>query len=260
VELLVVIAIIGILVALLLPAVQAAREASRRAHCLNNMKQIGVALHLYHDRMKSFPAGHSDFDVNDHCWMTAVLPDIEQQDAFDLYNYSVPWNSTVNRTAAQRNLAMQHCPSTDHPVLGMGDYGGINGPANYTGPPALVNDWAKGHAYEVGIFPATGTTAMVKNNRPIKIKDVTDGTTYTFMVGECAGRTDDAKYWANGNQTFAQHGLINVSRSNEFFSDHPTGVNVLYADGRVTFMPVETAKIVMDYMGTRAFQEVVERF
>jgi prepilin-type N-terminal cleavage/methylation domain-containing protein/prepilin-type processing-associated H-X9-DG protein len=260
VELLVVIAIIGILVALLLPAVQTAREAARRAQCFNNLKQIGVALHLYHDRAKVFPAGHPDFNVYDHCWMTAILPHIEEQAAFDLYNYGQAWNSSVNRPAAERNLAMQHCPSTDHPVLGMGDYGGINGPANYTGPPALVNGWSKGQAYEVGIFPATGTNATVRNNSPIAIKDVTDGTTYTFMVGECSGRTDDAKYWANGNQTFAQHGLINVSRSNEFFSDHPTGVNVMYADGRVTFMPNETSKLVMDYMGTRAMQEMVERF
>ncbi|MFM9068057.1 MAG: DUF1559 domain-containing protein [Planctomycetota bacterium] len=82
VELLVVIAIIGILVALLLPAVQAAREAARRTQCLNNLKQLGLALHNYHDSRRSFPAGASP-NVTAFNWRVAIWPFMEQQSLFD---------------------------------------------------------------------------------------------------------------------------------------------------------------------------------
>ena len=72
-----------------------------------------------------------------------------------------------------------------------------------------------------------------------------------------SARTHSARFWANGHQTFAQHGPINVSRSNEFFSDHPSGVHALMVDGHVFFLGENTPKIIVDYMGTRAHEEIV---
>jgi prepilin-type processing-associated H-X9-DG protein len=252
-----VIAIIGILVALLLPAVQAAREAARRSTCQNNLKQIGLALLNYHDAHSIFPSGHHQINVHDHCWMTAILPFIEEQDLFDNYDYAQKWNSARNRPVAERDLSTQLCPSSEHTNVGQGDYGGINGPANYSGEANIPNGWETGHGYEVGLFPATGDVAIVRGNRPISLRQVIDGTRHTFFVGEDAGRTDSARFWANGHQTFAQHGPINVSRSNEFFSDHPSGVHALMVDGHVFFLGENTPKIIVDYMGTRAHEEIV---
>jgi prepilin-type N-terminal cleavage/methylation domain-containing protein/prepilin-type processing-associated H-X9-DG protein len=258
VELLVVIAIIGILVALLLPAIQAAREAARRTTCQNNLKQIGLALLNYHNAHGEFPSGHHQINVFDHCWMTAILPFVEQQILYDQYDYSQKWNSARNRSVAERDLSVQLCPSSEHKNIGQGDYGGINGPANYSGEANIPNGWENGHGYEVGMFPATGNAKIVSGNTPISIQQVIDGTSQTFIVGEDAGRTDTGRYWANGHQTFAQHGPINVNRSNEFFSDHPTGVHALMVDGHVIFLGENTPKIIIDYMSTRAHEEIVD--
>ncbi len=106
VELLVVIAIIGVLVSLLLPAVQSAREAARRMQCSNNLKQIGLALHNYHTINDALPAGSGgpapgawpDYEVM-ATWPAAILPQLEQQNHFDLFNFDVPPNHADNLQA-----------------------------------------------------------------------------------------------------------------------------------------------------------------
>src|SRR3954449_2654698 len=122
IDLLVVIAIIGVLIALLLPAVQAAREAARRIQCTNNLKQVGLALHNYESTNGVSPPGRINTYVagNGHCWgaYSQMLPYVEQQAVFDAMNFSMnpdpDYTSTsavVNRTASVTTLAMFLCPS-----------------------------------------------------------------------------------------------------------------------------------------------------
>ena len=123
VELLVVIAIIGILIALLLPAVQAAREAARRAQCNNNLKQMGLALHNYHDSYKKFPPGNMSGLVFSGISIHArLLPYLEQKNVQDLINFGVPYNDPTNDMARLSPVSLFLCPSDNNlelpPLLG----------------------------------------------------------------------------------------------------------------------------------------------
>src|SRR5436190_13039206 len=141
VELLVVIAIIGVLVALLLPAVQAAREAARRSSCGNNVKQLGLALHNYHDTNRKFPmAGYltappvttSSSLPFHHTWLTSLLPFMEQQALYDNTNMMLPaWGQPI----VSREIPTLRCPSdggyngsvSDHQNIGITNYAGSEG-------------------------------------------------------------------------------------------------------------------------------------
>ena len=116
VELLVVIAIIGILIALLLPAVQAAREAARRMQCSNNLKQIGLALHNYHSAFDSLPQGSGGVTYKPEykvmaTWGAAILPFLEQQALFDLFNFNVDMRHADNTQAVTTPVPTYMCPS-----------------------------------------------------------------------------------------------------------------------------------------------------
>src|SRR5262245_14338970 len=116
VELLVVIAIIGLLMAMLLPAVQLARESARRASCVNNLRQLGPAIHMYHDAHDAFPPGGYSPDPccsNESytCWTIQILPFLEQKAIYDLYNQTVTNESPENRTVRETFIPVYSCPS-----------------------------------------------------------------------------------------------------------------------------------------------------
>ena len=120
IELLVVIAIIAVLIALLLPAVQSAREAARRIQCTNNLKQLGLALHNYHDAVQVFPPGYVAarrfFDAETDTgpgwsWASMILPQLDQGPLFSAINFSLPVQAPANATAARTNVAGFLCPS-----------------------------------------------------------------------------------------------------------------------------------------------------
>ena len=126
VELLVVIAIIGILVALLLPAVQAAREAARRMSCTNNLRQIGLALHEYHDEWETFPPARNPWPLV-HSSLARILPFVEQLQVEGLVKYDLPLSAPANVAASQTQLKLFICPSDGKTRVA----GGLDGATNY---------------------------------------------------------------------------------------------------------------------------------
>jgi len=228
VELLVVIAIIGILVALLLPAVQAAREAARRMQCNNNLKQIGIALHNYHDTHRIFPpASHWDRSTNieernpnqlRENWVIMMLPYFEQQGLFDAFDLQQYITAPVNQPARSIELAGMKCPSdaySEKPFMGssnsmtnrMGDNWARG---NYAANGALGYMTDKRHGeYDAAFETEPGWSkesrvsfrqrGVMGANASLKISEITDGTSNTVLVGEIrAGVTsfDSRGVWA----------------------------------------------------------------
>lgn len=192
IELLVVIAIIAILIALLLPAVQQAREAARRSSCQNNMKQIGLALHNYHDTHRCFPpmqvekrgAATSAETGNFLGWATMILPFMDQAPLYNKFNMSQPWRDTAgvitpaNLLLAKTVLPAFMCPSD--PADGLNpdiyNYGKSNYAASYSplrAPSAAFNPAS--YVSYPGVF---------NNNTVTKLKSIRDGASNTAMVGE----------------------------------------------------------------------------
>jgi prepilin-type N-terminal cleavage/methylation domain-containing protein len=239
VELLVVIAIIGVLVALLLPAVQAAREAARRTQCGNNMKQIGIATHNFHDTYNKLPLGAYDDDNDNFGWRTWILPFAEQTPLYTkmveaglfvppnmgggangISADSVPGAQIDGVTAlsdlcktAKLNFYM--CPSDVLPERNNGNYY----KANYCGnigpvPPGTLNQCAgiKGSA-QLGVFLLANDNS---NTWTTSLAAITDGTSNTIMVGEVTtsegvrqSNTGHRAYpiWPGGNQNGGCNGI-----------------------------------------------------
>jgi prepilin-type N-terminal cleavage/methylation domain-containing protein len=183
VELLVVIAIIGILVALLLPAVQAAREAARRMSCSNNCKQLGLALHNYHDTFQTFPPeaiwSYPDtppLQPRNYTWIALLLPFFEQGSLAQQIDYKLPlWNQNTSSGQKIREvpIAALRCPSDP----GLGPPANTHGMSvtNYVGTEGY-DWWSRGYDPLGGVF--TFQTAT-------RISDITDGTSNTIAIGEC---------------------------------------------------------------------------
>ena len=178
VELLVVIAIIGILIALLLPAVQAAREAARRTQCTNNLKQLVLAMHNYHDVHKTFTRnafrnpnweGYENFSTN-----VRILPFIEQNALYDQFSFNATWSANYGGPM-QRRVHAFLCPSAP---LYVGSIGWSGPGVNYA--------WCSGSSPHTGGGGADGTgqNGMFMNNRDFRMADATDGTSNTIFVSE----------------------------------------------------------------------------
>ncbi|MCA9128685.1 MAG: DUF1559 domain-containing protein [Planctomycetales bacterium] len=168
VELLVVIAIIGILVGLLLPAVQSAREAARRTQCMNNLKQIGLGLHNYHDAHKCFPFALIGAGPKKYSALSQVLPFIEQNNLYAQIDFNTTWNDPVNESARLLELSGFRCPSDlQNPQPSVG------GAVNYVPNKGTSLDWQDTKANGV-IYFASAT----------RFADITDGTSHTAAFSE----------------------------------------------------------------------------
>ena len=217
VELLVVIAIIGILIALLLPAVQAARESGRRSQCSNNLKQIGIALHNYHGVHQCLPfgCGHADSLPQTGTWAAFILPYIEEQKIYDQFNFRLAMNDPGNANAVQWIVATYICPSdagaseaifTTHnlqlnPAVSIGLWYPVSiGPTMMDACPFCPNQnstttnyccqgWNFGTDPSSGVTPAwpAGSTVGMFGRfwlPKIRFANVTDGLSKTLMAGE----------------------------------------------------------------------------
>ena len=226
VELLVVLAIIGTMIALLLPAVQAVREASRRMQCQNHLHQIGIGLHNYHAAFRKFPPGGLEVRPQwpkgkQFAWSAFVLPYLEEPAAYDLINFDYPFDHAVNEEAAQTVIETYLCPSTSRDSefnrgRAATDYGGIYGEriVSTNNPPRGV---------------------MI-HDRAIRFRDIIDGTMHTLMISEDAGFPDGQ--WINAWNLFDQ--AFSINRAPKFENDirsmHPQGANGLFSDGSVSFL------------------------
>ncbi len=278
IELLVVIAIIAILIALLLPAVQQAREAARRTACRSNLKQIGLALHNYHETAGVFPPGvvHNEGQlasggIAGWSWGTFLLPHLEQA---ALYKQLSPNTRTLDallrdaslRPLAQTKLPVFRCPTDDNIPLntlrkfstqeddgtGTGTtvhvYGNLAaGTSNYLGN--IGTRWATPNQW---ITNGRDPWGVIIPDGKVSIRQITDGTSNTFVVGE-RDSTDEAGVWvgirnynANGNVGLTMAlgvtslklnaGLSGGGDLDYFSSRHAGGAHFLFVDGRVTFL------------------------
>ncbi len=219
-------------IALLLPAVQAAREAARRSQCSNNLKQIGLAMHKYHDAYGSFPPAFiPDEDGRPmHSWRVLILPYLEQGYLYEQYNFDEPWDSPANLALTVPMPNVFQCPSSLDPSdLGETSYAVIQGPgALFDGPDAF------------------------------KLRDVTDGTSNTIMVVEVAGA---GIQWTEPRDIELRHFALPINgTSGGIQSEHPGGVNVVIADGSVRFLAETIDPTVLGALITKDGGETVGSF
>jgi prepilin-type N-terminal cleavage/methylation domain-containing protein/prepilin-type processing-associated H-X9-DG protein len=194
VELLVVIAIIGVLIALLLPAVQAARESARRAQCFNNLKQFGVALHNYHAAKNTFPPGAvmtrdpTQVYANAN---TALLPYFEQAALAALYDHSEPWEGQ-RPGVASTTIAIFKCPSSgaanpvSDPLLGLVVDDTVYGITEYAFSMGYTNAFCAREGVKPGDIPPS-QQGMFNIAWGPAIRQITDGTSNTIALGDASG-------------------------------------------------------------------------
>jgi prepilin-type N-terminal cleavage/methylation domain-containing protein/prepilin-type processing-associated H-X9-DG protein len=203
IELLVVIAIIGVLVGLLLPAVQKVREAAARAKCQNNLKQFGLAFHNYYSATNTFPAAYTLIvppqPLNSMSWCIPLLPYIEQQNLYAQYNLTQPFFAPANQLIIQTTLPLDICPSApNRPTLYTTSI-----PANtfFNGQPAIswtasAGDYGpvagidgSGWQIMVGTNPGGNRNGALQGNLAIHpLGDITDGFSTTILMSEFAGK------------------------------------------------------------------------
>jgi prepilin-type processing-associated H-X9-DG protein len=263
IELLVVAAIIGILTTLVLPAVQAARETARRAQCQSNLRQIGIALHVYHDAHGRFPIGCIDKRVpstnpagRQLGWSAMLLRQLDEDPLWRQVDFAYAYDSAGNAAAAIAVVATYLCPSTERMVSGR--EGAI------VGPPAALSSGYRAAAIDYGGIHAAARIAPSANgvflyDRAVKLSEVTDGVSYTVAVAEDSGRGwtrfPQNGEWINGENIFDVGSDVNTVQDNEIWSDHPGGAMLLWCDGSATFLAETVELNVLKSLCTRANDE-----
>ncbi len=268
VELLAVIAIIGVLLALLLPAVQGAREAGRRTACQNNLKQIGLALNQYLESKHTFPVGCLECDTSLHlthprrqiAWSVYLLPNLEQTSIRELFDDRAPYNAAVNHEAVRTVMPVYLCPSTaTQPDRNGPTTGDVNGNGAWDpGDDLAYIDY--GGMFGVGLTSLSFQNGAMIYERAITAMQIRDGLSQTIIVGEDSGRggaNPQNGTWANGQNIFDVTGPINRTQNNELWSDHRGGANTVFCDAAVHFLSEGIDTNVLFALCTRDGHEII---
>ncbi len=289
IELLVVIAIIGVLVALILPAVQQAREAARRTQCKNNLKQIGLALQNYHGDFTRFPPGYvSNYDASGTDtgtgwgWGAMLLSQLEQANLQDTINFTQAIEAPVNATPRIAPLTVYLCPSDSvkpkWPAV-MRD--------SSANPTATICDVASSNYIAVfGVSePGIDGEGVFFRNSGIGLKNIQDGSSLTLLVGERTQFTCEATWVGSVTgariypppgspvMPFIQHasgmtlghtieGGPNApgTECNNFSSRHTGGAHFVFGDGHVQFISTNIDRATFQALSTRAGGETIGDF
>jgi prepilin-type N-terminal cleavage/methylation domain-containing protein/prepilin-type processing-associated H-X9-DG protein len=306
IELLVVIAIIAILIGLLLPAVQKVREAAARMSCQNNLKQLGLAMHNYHDASGTLPTGGDKRSGIRYVmgWPVLILPFIEQNNLRQAIDAStanaiftvMPWRLlTPPHNGASplytTPIKMFACPASELGTLSPDAWSTSNNPinANYQ---AALHYRGNGGSPLVGLVQGSwsrhawySTSGVIYPNSQVKLTDITDGTSNTLLLGETSsaiGRKLMSRSWGDiqpwtwgyyyyGSDTagwlMIDHKVVTypIGYAGSFYTNETPftsahaggGVNALYCDGSVHYLPNSTSLTLLQYMATRAGGEVV---
>jgi prepilin-type N-terminal cleavage/methylation domain-containing protein/prepilin-type processing-associated H-X9-DG protein len=288
IELLVVIAIIAVLIGLLLPAVQKVREAAARVKCANNLKQIGLALHNYHDANQSLPPGVKSTQVSDWGetdapgwgWAAHLLPYIEQNNLFRTIRFDLSITDPRNAAARVTPVAIYLCPSDSAQPTFVASTEGASG------VPATICDVAAanylGMCSSEDISDKSEWNGVLYPNSRVRFTDITDGTSQTFALSERRQR-DGQVSWVGavpGANVFAVGGDVwldaNIAMtlgyagndsnpgdvgggwvSAHHTSAHGVGANILFCDGHVRFLTPSIDFVTFKALATRAGGEVV---
>jgi prepilin-type N-terminal cleavage/methylation domain-containing protein len=237
VELLVVAAIVSALTALMLPAVQSAREGARRSHCQNNLREIGLALQAYHSSFGVFPIGCLEKrtakkpTARQLAWSAAVLPQLEQQSLWNEIDFTAAYDSPRNASAAGTTIQVYLCPSTERLAPGRD---GVEVASQAGGYRAASIDY--GGVYGAAQLSPSGNGVMLFD-RPVSLREVTDGASHTLILAEDSGRGwgMDGE-WINGENIFDLIGEVNAHQHDDLWSDHPGTAMAVRCDGSVALL------------------------
>ena len=317
IELLVVIAIVGVLVALLLPAVQAAREAARRTQCTNNLKQIGVALHNFENSKRHFPAGYistpgvgyRDPQTGDWRpgwgWLAILLPYVEESNLKDSLRWDLPCWDPANSVAVKTSVSIYLCPSVGNqePTVGITDINlnvlndAIFARANYVHNVGWNDIWSSPATTNYD-DPNLGCNGVMYRNSQIRVAKVSDGLSKTVFAGErspyladavWAGVVPGAKHYSynefassgtggpginydnagsyvganSGPSIYEDPQIIHPpnwpgGHTDQMYSEHPGGANVLMGDGSVQFIIDDMQFSVFQALCSRQGDEITE--
>ena len=289
IELLVVIAIIGLLVALLLPAIQAARESARRTQCSNNLRQIGIALQNYEGSSRSLPSGYISQFTSDGTdtgpgwgWAALLLNNLEENNLRGRLNLDRPIEDPANSQTRVQAVTVYLCPSDSVPSVWSALKEVDPTPQNKICDVASAN--------YVGMFgdtePGIDGSGLFFRNSHVRFREITDGTSYTIAIGERSHLLGEATWIGavtgavlapgpgdnDGIGVFEiEHGSSMVlghtgehkgpgdptGDVNMFYSQHSGGVNFVFADGHVTFLTTNLDYKIFKAMSTRAGGETI---